>query len=231
MTTTTEPVDAAVHRTQLVGNAITLAGILTYLLEFVGFAVAGVGSLYNEPGTSTTQVLASYAGDAGGYGLLVGWLAIVLFGRLAIIVGIRRALTDSGRPSGVMDVAVIAMGASVVVEIASVVMGAAAAALVASGTEEGVLAIDRAAWYFNSAIYAPVAVALVLTLAAMWRSLLFPRALCALGSLGAAMCVGSAVLTDPSQWELQDTLSLGFVPVVIWALWTGVVLVRRRGRR
>ena len=220
--TTTPP------RTRLRGNALVLAGLVTYLLEFAGFALAGVGSLYNEPGTSAAQVLASYAGDEGGYGFLIGWLGIVLFGRLTMIVGVRKALTDSGRPSALMDVAVVAMGASVVIEVASVVMGASAATLVAQGDDAGALAVDRVAWYLNSGIYASVAVALVLTMASMWRSGLFSKALCALGSVGAATCVGSALLTDPAHWQLQDTLSTGFFLVVAWALWTGVVLLRHR---
>jgi hypothetical protein len=229
MTTSSVSV-AASRRTPLVGNGIVLSGMLVYLLEFVGFAIAGVGSLYNEPGTTAKAVLSSYAGDAGGYGFLVGWMAIVLFGRLAVIVGVRKALNDSGRSWGLMDVAVVAMGASVIFEVASVTAGAAAAALVDDGTEAGVLAVDRVAWYFNSAIYAPVAVALVITLAAMWRSGLLPRTLCAIGSLAAAMCAGSALLTDPAHWELQDTLSIGMLPFVVWAFWTGVLLVRRRTR-
>ncbi|KQX64479.1 hypothetical protein [Angustibacter sp. Root456] len=228
MATTLATDPATRHRPQLTGNALVLAGIAIYLLEFVGFALAGVGSLYNEPGTSASQALASYAGTEGGYGFLIGWLGIVLFGRLTMIVGVRKALSDSGRPSGVMDVAIIAMGSSVVVEIASVVLGASAATLAARGEDVGALAVDRVAWYFNSAIYAPVAVALVLTMAAMWRSGLFSKALCALGSVGAATCVGSALLTDPARWELQDTFSTGFFLVVAWALWTGVVLLRQR---
>jgi hypothetical protein len=228
MATTLAADPTTTQRSPLIGNALVLGGLLTYLLEFVGFALAGVGSLYNEPGTSAAQVLASYAGDQGGYGFLIGWLGIVLFGRLTMIVGVRKALADSGRRSGVMDVAVIAMGASVVVELSSVVMGASAATLVAQGADAGALAVDRIAWYLNSGIYAPVAVALVLTMAAMWRSRLFSKALCALGSVGAATCVGSALLTDPGQWELQDTFSTGFFLVVVWALWTGVVLLRRR---
>lgn len=230
MTTSSVSVDAG-RRTELVGNGIVLAGIIVYLLEFVGYAFAGVGSLYNEPGTSTKNVLASYAGDTGGYGFLIGWLAIVLFGRVAIIAGVRKALNESDRSSGLMEVAVVAMGASVVLEVASVVVGAAAATMVDNGAEEGVLTIDRVAWYLNDSIYAPVAVALIITLAAMWRSGLFPRALCAVGSLAAVMCTGAALLTDPAHWELQDTLSLGMLPLVIWAFWTGILLLRHRPRR
>jgi len=226
MTVTTAPTSTG-QRTGLIGNRIVLAGILVYLLEFAGFAYAGVGSLYNEPGTSPKDVLASYQGDAGGYGFLVGWMAIVLFGRLAIIVGIRKALRDSGRRSGLMDIAVIAMGVSVVFEVASVMMGATAAALLRSGATDGVLVADRAAWYFNAGIYSPVAVALVLTVVAMWTSGLFPRTLCVIGSVAAVTCAGAALLTDPAHWETQDALSNGMLAFVIWAVWTGILLLAR----
>lgn len=230
MTTSSADIEST-RGTEVAGNGIVLAGMLVYLLEFVGFALAGVGSLYNEPGTSGRAVFASYVGDAGGYGFLVGWLAIVLLGRVALIVGVRRALTDSGHPSGLMDLAVLAMGVSVVLEVASVAMGAAAAALVDGGTDQGVLAIDRAAWYFNSAVYAPVAVSLAITLTTMWRSRLFPRVLCAVGGVATALCAGAALLTDPAYAELQDTLSSGFLLLVVWAFWTGILLLRHRPRR
>lgn len=230
MTTSSADIEST-RGTEVAGNGIVLAGMLAYLLEFVGFALAGVGSLYNEPGTSGEAVFASYVGDAGGYGFLVGWLAIVLLGRVALIVGVRRALTDSGHPSGLMDLAVLAMGVSVVLEVASVAMGAAAAALVDGGTDQGVLAIDRAAWYFNSAVYAPVAVSLAITLTTMWRSRLFPRVLCAVGGVATALCAGAALLTDPAYAELQDTLSSGFLLLVVWAFWTGILLLRHRPRR
>jgi hypothetical protein len=45
------------------------------------------------------------------------------------------------------------------------------------------------------------------------------------------MCAGAALLTDREHWQLQDTLSLGMLPLVIWAFWTGILLLRRRPRR
>jgi hypothetical protein len=231
-TTTTTPTTSQEQRpSPLVGNWLVLAGTIIYLLEFAGFAIAGVGSLYNEPGTTTKAILSSYQGDVAGFGLLVGFLGIVDFGRVAMIVGIRSALQDSGRRSPLMDIAVVAMGVSVVIEIASVAMGAAAAALADGGQSSAVLALDRAAWFFNTALYAPVAVSMALTLVAMWASRLFPKALCVLGSVAAALLVGAALLTDPGRSGLQDTLSLGIELMWVWGIWAGVLLVRRRPGR
>lgn len=66
---------------------------------------------------------------------------------------------------------------------------------------------------------------------AMWRSGLFPRTLCAIGSLATAACAGAALLTDPETVEAQDALSSAFPLLVVRALWTGILLVRRRPRQ
>ena len=44
-------------------------------------------------------------------------------------------------------------------------------------------------------------------------------------------CAGAALLTDPGMVEAQDALSSAFPLLVFWALWTGILLVRRRPRQ
>ena len=206
------------------GTAFVLIGIVLYLLEFVGFALAG-GYPSNEPGTPLDQIPIAYAGLAGGTGFLVGWMGVVLTGRILLIIGLRSVI---GR-SVLMDWAVMAAVVSVAIEIVSVAAMAAGAALVADGASlDAVLAADRIAWTTSGGAVAPAGVAALLTAVAMWRSTQFPRVLSGLGiALGAVILVSGLLNGAPSTYPLASTLSIGVFGWFLWALWTGVLLVRR----
>jgi hypothetical protein len=223
----TTPDRLHVERGPLVGNRLVLTGTLAYLCEFVGIIASGASGLPDYPGTSAAQVLGDYHGHAEGLGFLVGWFALVQLGRVVLVVGLREALRRSGRRTALMDIAVVAMAVGVVLEVSGEALAAAAGAL-APTHPEAVLALDRGAWYLQSAILAPTGLALLLSVVAMGVSGLFSRWLVALGGLAAVGVLASGLLTAPGQSGLQDTLTTFVLVMWIWAIWSGVVVWRAR---
>jgi hypothetical protein len=114
---------------RLVGNRLALIGAIVYLLEWVGIAAArtGVPAGPGHTGFASTQIVALYAGHYGGVAFLATWLSLVLLGRIAFAVGLRSALRRSGWDSPLMDLAVSAMAASVILEISAYAVAAGAA--------------------------------------------------------------------------------------------------------
>jgi len=208
------------------GNWFVLVGIVLYLCEFVGFAIAG-GYPSNEPGTPLDQVPAAYVGFEDGAGFLVGWMALVLTGRILIVIGLRSVI---GR-SALLDWAVAAMVVSVVVEVVSVGAIAAAAALVAKAAGlDSVVMADQLAWSLGSGATAAGGLAALLAALGMSRSGLFPRALTAVGVvLGAVMLTSGLLAGAPATYPVASTLSIAVLFWFCWVVWTGILLARRAG--
>jgi hypothetical protein len=215
-------------RDALVGNGLVLAGTILYLCEFAGIIPSGAAHIPEYPGTAAHTVLADYSGQAGGLGFLVGWFALVQLGRVVLVVGLREALLRSGRRSALLDVAVVAMAVGVVLEVAGEALAAGAGAL--TRHTDAVLALDRGAWYLQSAILAPTGLSLLLAVTGMWRSGLFSRWLCGFGAVVGLGVLAAGLLTAPGQADLQDTLTTFVLLFWVWALWVGVVVLRHRPR-
>lgn len=206
------------------GGCLILIGLVTYLTEFVGMAIAG-GFPSNEPGTPIAQVPDVYVGIADGAGFLAGWMALVLTGRILIIIGIREAV---GR-SGLLDWAVAAMVVSVVLEVASIAGIAAAAGLVADGAGlDAVIAADRIAWHLGASIAAPAGLAVALSGVGLWRDGGFPPAIPVVGLvLGLVLIANGLLAGAPATYPIAGVLSLGVVMWWLWVVWVGILLVRR----
>ncbi len=208
----------------LVGNRLVLVGGVLYLLEWVAILAAPVAAPVGAD-AGAEQITSAYAGNTTALAWAAGWLSVVLLGRVLLLVGLRAALRDSGRPHVLMDLAVLAMLASVVIETVVYAVVAAAAWLGENGaTAATVRALDAAAWEISQMIYGPLGVAVICAAVAMWRSGLFPRALCGLGVAGgaAAVLVGLAFVA-PAFVHVAATLSLGVLLFWAWMLWTGVL--------
>lgn len=209
---------------------LVLAGLALYLSEFIGMAIAG-GYPGNEPGTAPDLVGAAYAGLAEGSGFLVGWMALVLTGRILILVGLRQLLTDRAtgdRGSALLDWAVAAMTVSVALEVASVAATAAAAGLVADGVDPAaVIAVDRIAWFLGVGVTAPGGLAALLVAVAMWRHRGFGTVLPAAGVLiGAVMLAGGLLSGAPSTYPIASLLSIGVLVWWLWVLAAGIIALR-----
>lgn len=210
------------------GNWIVLTGTLLYLSELVGIGLAGASRLPTKPATPPGEVLHRYAGHASGVAFLVGWLALVVIGRVLVIVGLRDSLRRSGHAPAWLDLAVIAMTLGVAFEVAGQGMAAGAAALAGAANDTAALALDRGGVYVQSAFLAPTGLAVLLAGAAMLRSRLFPRILVAIGLIAGILLLAAGLLNLPGQATLQDNLTVGTVVMWIWMLWTGILLARRR---
>lgn len=206
------------------GTWLVLAGLLLYLSEFVGMALAG-GYPANEPGTPLDQVADAYAGLSDGSGLLVGWMALALTGRILIVVGLRRVV---GR-TPLMDWAVAVMAVSVAVEVVSVAATAAAARLVDDdGDPAAVLAADHLAWSLGSGVSTAGGLSAMLAAIGLWRSRRFGLVLPLTGTvLGAVMLLGGLLSGAPSTYPVGSALSVGVLGWFVWVLWIGVLLARR----
>ncbi|WP_353814483.1 DUF4386 family protein [Agromyces sp. SYSU T00266] len=207
------------------GTWLVLVGILLYLAEFVGMAIAG-GYPYVEPGSSPGEAAAALDGLAEGAGFLVGWMAFVLTGRILVVIGLRAACG----PSALLDWAVAAMTVSVALEVASVAsLAAASASATGDGGADGVLPLVASAGFLETASVPPAGLAAVLCAIVMWRSRDFPRFLAVLGGFAGVVIVVSGLL-PPSMRELADALSVAVMAWWAWALWTGILLAVRTRR-
>ena len=212
----------------LAGNRWVLTGAVLYLLEWVAILTTKMGVPVGA-GTSAGKILHAYAGHTEAFAWAAGWFSVVLLGRVLIVTGLRTALVDSGRPHPLMDLAVVAMAASVVVEVATYAVTAGAAwTLDHGGSDATVRGLDAAAFMLNQMVYGPLGVAVLCSAWAMWRSTLFPRALCVVGLLagGGGTLLGLA-FSAPGMSGAAGPLSAAVPLFWIWMLWTGVVLWRR----
>ena len=218
-------------RPVIAGNSIVLVGAGLYLLEWVAIIGGGVNAPLG-PGASGADLESAYRGHAEAYGWAAGWFSTVEPGRLLIMVGLALALSESGRRSRLMMVAVATMAVSVTLEVA-VYAVVAALAQGAPGVPVGTLRVlDLVAGDLNLMIYAPAGISMLCAGLAMWRSGLFVRALPLLALVcGAAFCVIGAALGAPDRRDLVDPVSSAALLFWVWMLWTGILLWQRRTAR
>lgn len=215
-------------RQALVGNRLALAGAVLYLLEFV--VILGVLSDADVPvgfGATADEVSTAYSGNEDAIAFSASFFAVVLLGRVLLIVGIRSGLAASGRGNPLMDFAVAAMAVGVVLEVASYALAAAAGQLATEGATGGAVALDRAATMVGGMIFGPSAVALLCAVWCMWRSGFFPVALSVLGAVGGVAVLAAQLAVTPSWHPVADGLSVGILLFWVWMLWAGILLWRR----
>jgi hypothetical protein len=212
----------------LVGNRLVLAGAVLYLLEWVAIIAANVGAPVGAE-QSTQHLLTAYDGRVQALGWASGWFAVVLLGRVLIVIGLRTALADSGRPHPLMDLAVAAMLASVVIEIVAYAIVAGAAWSHAHGGSTDLLrGIDAVGFQVDTLILAPAGVSLACCGYAMWVSRLFPRPLSGAALLaGALLVLHGLVAAAPARAGLAQGLSAAVAIFWVWMLWLGILLWRR----
>lgn len=213
----------------LTGNRLVLAGAVLYLLEWVAIIAAGVDVPLGAS-ASAHDVLSAYAGHADALGWAAGWFSVVELGRVLLMVGLRAALADSGRPQRLMDVAVVAMAVSVALEVVVYAVAAGAAwALGHGGSAATTRTLDAVASSASEMLYGPLGVAMLCAGVAMWRSGLFPRVLCGLALVSGVACTAIGLaLTAPRFAAVAGALSAAALLLWIWMLWTGVVCWRAR---
>lgn len=220
------------RRDGLVGNVWVLAGGVLYLLEWVAIIWAGVAGVGVQVArdASSSEVMASYAGNEDALYAMAGWFAVVLLGRILLFIGLRHALADSGHGHPLLDFAVAASAVSVTLEIASYGLAATAAAPANAGDESLAVLVDQAGAGLNLMIGGGLGVAIVCTTYVMWRSGLFSLPLVMLGAVSGIAIIGAQITTAPSMQPLFDILY--FFPLVfwVWMLWAGVVCLRARPR-
>lgn len=219
-------------RPELVGNRYLLAGAVLYLLEWVAIVAVGVSGVGAMIGRDLTEqdLSRAYAGNVDVIAFMSGWFAVVLLGRVLVFIGLRRSLVDSGRPSTLMDLAVVAAAASVLLETASYGLVVAAAGL-AVDHPAGMVALHEAALALNLLLGGGLGVAILCASHAMTRSGLFPVALVVVGWLAGAGAVGAQLTIGPSLSAVSDALQASVMLFWLWMLWLGVLLWRHTPRK
>lgn len=221
------------NRPNISGNKWVLAGAITYLLEWVAIIPAG-NTGPADPGASRADVLKLYHDHPKAVLFIASWCSLVLLGRVLIIAGIRSAVRSTGDDSPVLDLAVVAMGISVVVEILSVVAVAAGQVLAVQGGQDGaVIELDTIAGLAFVCLFTPLGLSVGLTSYAMLRSRAFPVWIPAVGCLSAAMLIVGGVAGGPGYLaagaarDINGVASLGVPLFWLWMLSGGVFLARR----
>ena len=215
----------------LSGNRMVLAGAVLYLLEWVAIIGAGVGVPVGAAATAH-EVAAAYSGHADALGWAAGWFGVVELGRVLFMVGLRSSLSDSGRPHRLMDVAVVAMTVSVVLEVVSyTVVAGAAWSLAQGGSIATTRVLDAVAFEVNQTLLGPMGVSVLCAGIAMWRSGLYARTLSWLGlAAGGSFTVMGIALVGPRFAGAANAQSVAVLLLWTWMLWTGVAAWRARPR-
>ncbi len=216
-------------RASLVGNRLVLAGSVLYLLEWVAIVAASVEVPLGAT-ASAADLVSSYAGNAEVLGWAAGWFSVVLLGRILIMTGLRTALSESGRPQPLMDLAVGAMTVSVALEIATYAVAAGTSwSAGRAGAATSMRGLDAAAFTLNEMIYGPLGVSMLCAGAAMWLSGLFSKLLAGIAIVGGVMAtlLGLAFVS-PGLADVATGLGFAALLLWVWMLWTGVVLWRAR---
>ncbi len=211
----------------LAGNRMVLVGSVLYLLEWVAIIGAGMQVPVGAEG-SASDLTAAYEGHTTALAWAAGWFSVVLLGRVLLVVGLRAALADSGRPHRLMDFAVAAMLVGVVVEIAVYALTAGVAwSLENGGSAAAAQALDAGAFELNAMLFGPSGVAVACSAYAMGVSGLFPKALSGVGlAAGAALVLVGLAFTAPSLMSVSDWLTLAVLGVWVWMLLAGVLCWR-----
>lgn len=220
-----------------VGNRWVLIGALVYLLEWVAIVPAG-NTGPSDPGAKASDVVALYSHDALKQAFLVSWLSVVLLGRIAIPVGIRSALRDSGRSMVLAEIAVGAMALSVALEVAGEAVVGAAVLLAASGTDGAtIVQLDGTAGWILSMVWGPLGVSVLASSFCLFRTRLVPTWTQWIGMVGGALIIIKGIATGPSivqagTWRtVADLASVGVPAFWLWMLATGVYLFIRTPTR
>lgn len=158
---------------------------------------------------------------------MAGWFAVVLLGRVLLFIGLRQALSDSGRRHPLMDLAVVASAVSVCLEIASYGLAGAAAGRLEAGDEAGMVLLDQAGAGLNVMIGGGLGVAIVCAAYSMWRSGLFSAPLNVLGAVSGAAIIGAQLTVPPSLGTIFDILYVFPLVFWVWMIWAGAVCWRR----
>jgi hypothetical protein len=217
---------------ELVGNRWVLVGAVVYLLEWVAIiwsGAVGVDALVTR-GTEGSDLQASYDGHVDAVASMAGWFAVVLLGRVLIFIGLRHALAESGYRHPLLDLAVVAAAASVVLEIASYGLAAAAADRADAGEQAQAALLDQAGSGLNLMIAGGLGVAVAATSWCMRQSRLFSLPLAVVGLLAGALIIGAQLTVAPSLESLFELLFASVLLFWVWMIWAGVVCWRRTPR-
>ncbi len=220
--------EAGEHR-GLAGNRLVLAGALLYLTEWVAIIGAGGMSVWFAPGTDPDRVLDGYAGHGGEFSWAAGWLGIVLTGRILFALTLQHGLRRSGHDDPLAGWGVLLATVGVIVEATNIAVVAGIAVAADNGaTASTVTSLDTVAVALQNGLWGVVGMSVLALTAAMFRSGLFPKALCALGLLaGLPLLVVGLALGSPSYADVAEGLQAGAALMWIWMLWTGVLMWRR----
>jgi hypothetical protein len=220
-------------RDGLIGNRWVLMGAIVYLLEWVAIiwgSVAGADALVTR-GTSAADLRELYAGNADVVWTMAGWFAVVLLGRVLIFIALRQAFAESGYRHPLLDLAVVAAAASVVLEIASYGLAGAAADRAEAGERAQAALLDQAGSGLNLMIAGGLGVAVGVTSWCMLRSGLFSVPLAVVGLVAGVIIVAAQLSVAPSLDSLFNVLFGLVVLFWVWMIWAGVVCWRRTPQR
>lgn len=224
---------SATGREPVAGNRLMLAGALLYLLEWVAIIPAGNTGPSELGKTSTAAIVKLYTDNAKGAGFIAGWCTVVLFGRVLLILGVKRAVAGT-RHAVFADWAVGAMAASVAVEIVDVALVAGISHGVAAGSldDSVVVALDAISALLFYAVIGALGVAVATAAFAMRASRRFPAWISWVGLAAGVLAMASAVLLGASGGEDNSLRAIGMgaqlgVPLFwIWMLAGGIYLWR-----
>ena len=204
---------------------LVLAGAVVYLLEWVAIIGAGI-DFPVPPGTASSEVMSHYLGHADAAGFAAGWFALVLLGRMVLMIGIARSVAGAPRAVAALRLAVAAMALSVALEVVAYGLGAAAAEVAPSGAA-GVVALNGAAWVLSNLVLAPAGVSVLCAVVGMWRSTMYPRLLQVPGVVAGLLLASAGLVMAPRlSGALTGLAQIGPLPMWIWMVWSGVVAWR-----
>jgi hypothetical protein len=223
----------AVERPAITGNRLVLAGSVLYLLEWVAIIPAG-DSGPSDPGTASDQVLGLYTGHPTAATFLATWCAVVLVGRILLILGIRDALRSLGGNSTLVSWAAVVMAISVALELVSLTMSGAASVLAAREADADLIrALDAVSGFAWGMIFGPLGLAVLLTSWSMARSGAFPQWICGGGMFGGVLMIVGGIFAGPAylhEGTARAIHGFGMIGVPLfwfWMLATGIFLWRR----
>jgi hypothetical protein len=220
-------------RAVLVGNSVALIGAVVYLLEWVAIVGSSPPGPFG-PAEPAGTVVHEYATHAGRAGVAAGLFAVVLLGRVLFVAGVAGSLRGQPALRPLLDTALVAMGASVLLEVVAYAIVAANARLALAGaTSSVVVGLDQAAYWVDLLLAGPVGVSVLLTAWAMVRSRAFVAWLGWLGVLSGVTwllaCLVTGTALDNDDAGLLDAVTtVGALTVWVWMLATGIVLLRAR---
>ena len=223
------------NRPDIVGNKWVLTGAVVYLLEWVAIIPAG-NSGPADPGSSKAEVLELYQDHPKAVLFIATWCSLVQLGRILIITGIRSAVRPTGDDTPVLDLAVVAMGVSVVMELLSIIAVATGQVLAVQGQQDAVLVLDTMAGLAFACVLPPLGMSVALASYAMLRTRAFPLWIPASGCLSGAVLVAGGVASGPGYLtagvarDIGGAAALGIPLFWLWMLSSGILLARRSPR-